>query len=165
MSKLLLAPLTVLLLPIPQLPGFGSSPAPRELNLFVRGVLEDRFVVEGYPDQRVFGTSKQIDIQREVGESFYLLGREALPHVAGYTFTLRDRAYLEQQAASSDRGVHFVEVSRALILSDNEGTIVLGMGFIPPAGHIALCCCSKTGMFRRVERSWRLQDWLEVSCH
>jgi hypothetical protein len=104
--------LAVILLAISQLPGMTSSPAPVDINRFVRGVLEDRFLVEGYPEQGLFGDSKQIDIQREMGDTFFVLGPSALPRVPGFTFRLRDRADLERDAASSTGGVHFVKVNR-----------------------------------------------------
>lgn len=160
----LLAALIAWALAALQLPGMSPSPAPEDINLFVRGVLEDRFLVEGYPEQGMFGDSKPIDIQREIDDTFFVLGPGALPRVPGLAFRLRDQADLERDTASSTNGVHFVKVNRPTLLSRDAGLLDLEMGFSAPTGSIALCCCSKEGEFRRVDGRWRLRDWIGMVC-
>lgn len=165
MAQPLFARLVALLLAFPQLPAVGLSPAPPDINLFVRGVLEDRFLVEGFPEQGFFDGAKQIDVQREIGNTFFVLEPSALPRaVPGIEFRLRDRADLQREAAASIHGVRFVKINRPMLNSPDAGTINLEMGFIAPAGSVALCCCSEDAAFRRVNGEWRLKEVFGWSC-
>jgi hypothetical protein len=145
----------------------GTMPdAPPAIQTLVRQAIEDRLKAADIPDLDLrFGRNRGLHIRREISHSGRLLTEEALPRVAGFTFSILTKAELQAESDRLNQSAMFIIVNAASIQGDTAA-VELGTDILMPTTSRALkqCCCIAVGTFNHRDVGWAFDHWSGLVC-
>jgi hypothetical protein len=163
MTKVLQATGLILLLSCAGLSGRPAHlpplrPTPKQVEVFVAGILADRFQAGDIPDQELVMGEAPVFLFDEMEETGYLLTPASLPIVPGKEFRLLSRSGGDGFPHGTRIAEHMLFVDQVALATDAATALV---GVRDDKGVLA----SAWGTFSRRGDSWSFVKWSDTCYH